>query len=148
MSKEERFGEAGAKGSLAEQKIMSYYKKIGYDVDDLTADTTGSFKWESKGIDFRIKKSNWKNWMYCDSKANLSGNTTFLEIVSEGNPGWFCTSHSNRIKHYDINANRMAYYDLGEMRMEVSIRGLTPDSRGLIKIDINDFSNIRVINIK
>ena len=148
MSKAEKFGEAGEKGSLAEQKIMSYYSKIGYEVKDLTADTTGSFEYESRGIDFGIKKSSWKNWMYCDSKANLSGNTTFLEIVKLGKPGWFCSSQSNRIKHYDLATGRMAYYDLPEMRMEVVKKGLTPNERGLIKIDINDFNNIRVINTK
>ena len=148
MNKTDKFGQAGAKGSLGEQKIMEYYNRIGYDVDDLTADTTGSFEYESRGIDFRIKKSSWKNWMYCDSKANLSGNTTFLEVTKDGKPGWFCSSQSNRIKHYDVVSQRMAYYDLPEMRLEVIKQGLIPDARGLIKIDINDFPNIRVIAIK
>lgn len=166
MNKSDIFGENGSKGSLAEQLLIAYYKRMGYAVEDLTADTTKTFEWENRGIDFRILKKGWRDWITCDSKANFTQdctsdgrlyNTTFLEIEKYNRrgqwvPGWFCASEATRIKHVNVDTNMVAYYDLKQMRVEVIKRGLkintTCKTSKLIKIDIDSFSDIiRIITI-
>ena len=133
---QEKFGESGLKGGLAEEWLYEKLNGVYDEVIDLRED------WKSQidGIDFGIKKDSWHNAYYLDCKGNLKGNYFFIEYEKAHSTGWFWKSKSDRIYHVDIENNRACWYSLPDMRKALSEINccIGPLHGGLCRVDAND----------
>ncbi len=130
---QEKFGESGLKGGLAEEWLFDKLNNVYDEVIDLRED----WKSQTDGIDFGIKKDNWHNPYFLDCKGNLNNMHFYLELSKNDGPGWFWKSKSDRIYHVDVKNNRAAWYSLPDMRYTISRLGL-PLNKELVKIKAND----------
>jgi len=133
---QEKFGAAGLKGGRAEEWLFNKLNHVYDEVIDLRED----WKAQTDGIDFGIKKDNWRHAYFLDSKGNLNDIHFFLEFEKKGEPGWFWKSKSDRIYHVDVKNNRAAWYSLPEMRQLVQRMnlGIGPMRDGCIMVKAND----------
>lgn len=121
-----KFGYKGTKGELGEKIFQVLIKRFYPDCEVI--DYTKSFKHQRAGIDFGIKRPQWRHILHIDVKNNLKNHdnpNVCLELEKNGKPGWLFTSHSTRIFHvdttdsFDLHRINFVYYDLAQMRLNL-----------------------------
>ena len=114
---EARFGKVGAKGEAGEaylfERLQRDFQVIDYRHDMIQ---------QTQGIDFGIRKPEWRREYTLDVKNTLyiapddSFTSIKVELECKGKPGWFFTSKADRIYHTNAFMKRYLYYDLNELR--------------------------------
>jgi len=146
----EKFGRAGKKGEEGETFAMNLWKSIGYKVKDYRLDMT----MQRLGIDYAIKKVHpkpWYRYYTVDNKNNLQyrDGTYIMPIeLTKGRkkPGWFYSSHADRISHSNVRSKKLISYDLQDMRKVLLpliekgeiIASFAKSKCKMIYVDVND----------
>ena len=128
-----KFGKTGYKGEAGEAFI---YEVLSH--DQSVTDYRQDMVMQSQGIDFGIKKPDWRREYTLDSKNNLYIEKTYfafkVEIESDNKAGWFFSSKADRIYHTNTYSGKYIYYDLNELRYYVTK-----------KLILNDFSTFSIV---
>jgi hypothetical protein len=124
-----RFGKVGAKGESGENYLYEVLKNQ-YTVSDYRTDMV----MQTQGIDFGIKKPEWRREYTLDVKNTLyiEKNNEYIafkiELECNKQPGWFFTSKADRIYHTNAYMGKYLYYNLDEMRYYVNKKLIAQDT--------------------
>lgn len=117
----QRFGKVGYKGEAGENFLYDVLQR-DYQVSDYRQDMV----MQTQGIDFGIKKPEWRREYTLDVKNTLyidKNNEYFsfkIELESNSQPGWFFTSKADRIYHTNAYMGKYIYYELNKLRYYVN----------------------------
>lgn len=111
-----KYGARGSIGEAGEQEVYDKLRSLGYTVIDYRLDLIR----QQYGIDFGIIEPSTGTRYFIDVKTNLKAGKFYLEFEDDdGSPGWFYTTKSDEIYHYDISGKVICTYNIAEMRAYV-----------------------------
>lgn len=135
------------KGVKGEIKVIYHLQSQGIEVNDYTDYKTHKHK-QQKGYDIEVKNPETNEWDRVDIKSNSKNGYVYLEVIQGKKLGWFWTSSSDLIYHYDIKKDETYGYELSDMRNYVYQNNLEPDYgrfKNLIGLKIEDNKLIQKI---
>ncbi len=135
-------------GQVGEVKVISYLKEQGLEVHDYTDYSLFKYK-QQKGYDIEIKNPITQELDRVDIKSNAKKGYIYLEVKQYNNLGWFWTSSSDLIYHYDIKQDEIYGYELKKMRNFVHNNDLKPNhgrQKNLIGLKVDE--NKIILKIK
>lgn len=113
-------------GAQGEIKVINYLISKGVEVNDYTNYQLHKYK-QQKGYDIEVKVSGSGEWDRVDIKSNAKNGFLYLEDTQNQNLGWFWTSSSDLIYHYDIKQDEIYGYELKDMRNYIYKNDLKPN---------------------
>lgn len=81
---------------------------------------------QHKGFDIEVLNPLTKEWDRVDIKTNIKNDFLYLEALNNPKLGWFWTSSSDYIYHYDLKNDNIYGYELKKMRNYVYETNLEP----------------------
>lgn len=141
------FKENLKKGQEGEIKVIYSLQEKGLEVKDYTNYTTYKVV-QQKGYDIEVKNIETNEWDRVEIKSNSKNGYVYLETKSNQNLGWFWTSSSDLIYHFDLKKEEIYGYELKKMRNFVYKNKLNPNHgrfKNLIGIKIEENKLIQKI---
>ena len=134
-------------GKEGEIKVINQLKSKGFEVYDYTDYNLFKYK-QQKGYDIEVKNPTTQELDRVDIKSNAKKGYIYLEVKQYDNLGWFWTSSSDLIYHYDLKQDEIYGYELKKMRNFVHKNDIKPNhgrQKNLIGLKVVDNNLIQKI---
>lgn len=134
-------------GQEGELKVINHLQLKGLEVYDYTDYSLFKHK-QQKGYDIEVKNPVTQELDRVDIKSNAKKGYIYLEVKQYDNLGWFWTSSSDLIYHYDLKQDEIYGYELKKMRNFVYKNDLKPNhgrQKNLIGLKVVDNNLIQKI---
>lgn len=141
---EQKHLEIGKKG---ETKVIEKLRSGSVEVRDFTNYELHKHK-QHKGFDIEILNPTTQEWDRVDIKTNIKNDYLYLEALDNPKLGWFWTSSSDYIYHYDLVKENIYGYSLKKMRNYVYELDLKPKhgrEKNLIGLKVDETKIIKKI---
>ncbi len=137
------------KGKVGELKVIEKLTNRGIQVKDYTDYDQHKYK-QKKGYDIEILNTVTGEWDRVDIKSNCKNEYIYLETQNDTKEklGWFWTSSSDLIYHYDLTTDDIYGYELKQMRNFVYKYDIKPEHgkfKNLIGLNVTENKIIKVL---
>lgn len=112
-------------GRQGETNVINKLISGSFEVKDYTDYELHKYK-QHKGYDIEVLNPITQEWDRVDIKTNVKNNFLYLEAYQNPKLGWFWTSSSDYIYHYDLKKDDLYSYELKKMRNYIHENGIEP----------------------